>query len=98
MATLAGVETLAAGDSLKVFAGTFNVLDTATLIAGDQVYTLGAEGRLHCLEFQTGRKVWDRSLNSDYHVRKGLPLAEVERWLGPYLNYDPAKEPAVASA
>src|SRR5262249_18050928 len=34
----------------------------------------------------------------DYRVRKGLPLAEVERWLGPYLNYDPAKEPAVATA
>jgi 5-methyltetrahydrofolate--homocysteine methyltransferase len=23
----------------------------------------------------------------DYHIRKGLPLEEVERWLGPYLNY-----------
>ena len=23
----------------------------------------------------------------DYQVRKGLPLEEVERWLGPYLNY-----------
>ncbi|MBV8898493.1 MAG: B12-binding domain-containing protein, partial [Verrucomicrobia bacterium] len=25
----------------------------------------------------------------DYQARKGLPLAEVERWLGPYLNYRP---------
>jgi 5-methyltetrahydrofolate--homocysteine methyltransferase len=25
----------------------------------------------------------------DYQVRKGLPLEEVERWLGPYLNYQP---------
>jgi 5-methyltetrahydrofolate--homocysteine methyltransferase len=25
----------------------------------------------------------------DYQIRKGLPLAEVERWLGPYLNYRP---------
>jgi 5-methyltetrahydrofolate--homocysteine methyltransferase len=26
----------------------------------------------------------------DYAARKGMPLAEVERWLGPYLDYDPA--------
>jgi 5-methyltetrahydrofolate--homocysteine methyltransferase len=26
----------------------------------------------------------------DYHVRKGMSEAEVERWLGPNLNYDPA--------
>ncbi|MEY2408170.1 MAG: 5-methyltetrahydrofolate--homocysteine methyltransferase [Verrucomicrobiota bacterium] len=28
----------------------------------------------------------------EYHVRKGLPLAEVERWLGPWLNYNPAEQ------
>jgi 5-methyltetrahydrofolate--homocysteine methyltransferase len=27
---------------------------------------------------------------ADYHERKGMSLAEVERWLGPNLNYDPA--------
>jgi 5-methyltetrahydrofolate--homocysteine methyltransferase len=27
----------------------------------------------------------------DYHVRKGMTLQEAERWLGPYLNYDPAQ-------
>jgi 5-methyltetrahydrofolate--homocysteine methyltransferase len=26
----------------------------------------------------------------DYHARKGMSVAEVERWLGPNLNYDPA--------
>src|SRR6516225_7288505 len=26
----------------------------------------------------------------DYHLRKGMELQVVERWLGPYLNYDPA--------
>ena len=26
----------------------------------------------------------------DYQVRKGLSLEEVERWLGPYLNYLPS--------
>jgi 5-methyltetrahydrofolate--homocysteine methyltransferase len=25
----------------------------------------------------------------DYHKRKAMPLPEVERWLGPYLNYEP---------
>jgi 5-methyltetrahydrofolate--homocysteine methyltransferase len=28
---------------------------------------------------------------ADYSVRKGMSLAEAERWLGPYLNYDPAE-------
>jgi 5-methyltetrahydrofolate--homocysteine methyltransferase len=32
----------------------------------------------------------DRDQAADYAVRKGMTLAEVERWLGPYLNYDPA--------
>jgi 5-methyltetrahydrofolate--homocysteine methyltransferase len=26
----------------------------------------------------------------DYAGRKGMTVAEVERWLGPNLNYDPA--------
>jgi 5-methyltetrahydrofolate--homocysteine methyltransferase len=29
----------------------------------------------------------DRDQVNDYHVRKDLPVSEVERWLGPYLNY-----------
>jgi len=32
----------------------------------------------------------DRDQVADYHTRKGMTLAEVERWLGPNLNYDPA--------
>jgi 5-methyltetrahydrofolate--homocysteine methyltransferase len=28
---------------------------------------------------------------ADYHLRKGMSIAEVERWLGPNLNYDPAQ-------
>jgi 5-methyltetrahydrofolate--homocysteine methyltransferase len=27
----------------------------------------------------------------DYHVRKGMTLEEVEKWLGPYLNYNPGE-------
>ncbi len=31
----------------------------------------------------------DRDQVADYHERKGMSIAEVERWLGPNLNYDP---------
>jgi 5-methyltetrahydrofolate--homocysteine methyltransferase len=34
----------------------------------------------------------------DYHVRKGLTLEEVERWLGPWLNYNPAEQNFPANA
>jgi 5-methyltetrahydrofolate--homocysteine methyltransferase len=30
----------------------------------------------------------DRDQVADYHQRKGMTIAEVERWLGPNLNYD----------
>jgi len=33
----------------------------------------------------------DRDQVIDYHVRKGMKLAEVERWLGPWLNYNPGE-------
>ncbi len=36
----------------------------------------------------------DRDQLLDYQLRKGITLAEAERWLGPYLNY----EPTVAAA
>jgi 5-methyltetrahydrofolate--homocysteine methyltransferase len=32
----------------------------------------------------------DRDQVRDYHERKGMSVAQVERWLGPNLNYDPA--------
>jgi 5-methyltetrahydrofolate--homocysteine methyltransferase len=32
----------------------------------------------------------DRDQVADYSERKGMSVAEVERWLGPNLNYDPA--------
>ena len=31
----------------------------------------------------------DRDQVDDYHKRKGMTVEEVERWLGPNLNYDP---------
>ena len=29
---------------------------------------------------------------ADYAARKGMPVAEAERWLAPVLNYDPARQ------
>ena len=37
--------------------------------------------------FAVGKLGRDQIL--DYHTRRGLSLPEVERWLGPYLNYEP---------
>jgi 5-methyltetrahydrofolate--homocysteine methyltransferase len=34
----------------------------------------------------------DRDQVADYHERKAMSIAEVERWLGPNLNYDPADQ------
>ena len=46
--------------------------------------------------FAVGKLGRDQLL--DYHLRKGMTLQEVERWLGPYLNYDPAKVEAPAAS
>jgi 5-methyltetrahydrofolate--homocysteine methyltransferase len=45
--------------------------------------------------FAVGKLGRDQLL--DYHLRKGMTLQEVERWLGPWLNYDPAKAIATGS-
>jgi len=39
------------------------------LIAGAQVWTVGASGILTCLELPTGKKVWQRNLAEDYQLR-----------------------------
>src|SRR4051812_10669384 len=38
------------------------------LIAGKRVWTLAADGRLHCLDLEEGTKVWMRDLHADYRV------------------------------
>jgi 5-methyltetrahydrofolate--homocysteine methyltransferase len=40
----------------------------------------------------------DRDQVLDYHLRKGMTVQEIERWLGPNLNYDPAAASNTAGA
>jgi len=48
----------------------------------DRVYTLGAQGVLHCLALDSGKIVWKRNVNADYKVPQdffgtaGTPLIE----------------------
>jgi outer membrane protein assembly factor BamB len=42
------------------------------LIAGDRVFTLGADGDLRAWDLATGKGLWDRNVNKDYGVAKGF--------------------------
>jgi len=44
----------------------------APTIVGDRVFTLGAEGKLHCLKLADGSKVWGRDINADYKVEQNF--------------------------
>ena len=46
--------------------------------------------------FAVGKLGRDQIL--DYHLRKGMSVQEVERWLGPYLNYEPDNSKTVSPA
>jgi len=38
------------------------------VIDGNRVYTMGAEGKLHCLDVRSGTIIWKRDLRADYKV------------------------------
>jgi outer membrane protein assembly factor BamB len=40
------------------------------VIDGTRVYTVGAQGQLHCLDLATGRLLWARNLRTTYAVRQ----------------------------
>lgn len=45
----------------------------ATPAIGDKhVYAIGAEARAYCVELTTGKKVWERALQEDYTVPRGM--------------------------
>jgi outer membrane protein assembly factor BamB len=41
-------------------------------VDGDRVYAYGAEGKLTCLSFDTGRALWQRPVNSEHRVPQGF--------------------------
>jgi hypothetical protein len=41
-------------------------------VAGDYVFTYGAEGVLTCLDFDSGARVWQRRVNDEYRVPQGF--------------------------
>jgi outer membrane protein assembly factor BamB len=43
----------------------------AAVISGRQVFAFGPEGDLHCLEAETGQRVWKRRLGTDYRAPDG---------------------------
>ena len=55
------------------------------VVVGGQVYTFGAQGLLHCLQFVSGRKLWSLDTHREFAVRKGFfgasgtPLVEGPR-------------------
>lgn len=57
------------------------------VVAGGRVYTFGAEGQLHALDFVTGKKIWSEDTMRRFRVRKGFfgaagsPLVEDGRVL-----------------
>ena len=38
------------------------------IVDGDRVYTMGAQGQLHCLDLRSGKLVWARNTASEYKV------------------------------
>ena len=44
----------------------------APAVAAGRVYTFGAEGSLHCLDFHTGKKIWSVDTHAKFQVRKGF--------------------------
>lgn len=54
-------------------------------VDGDRVYTLGAEGHLHCLNANDGKLIWSRSFKDDYSAKTpiwgfcGHPLVDGDK-------------------
>jgi outer membrane protein assembly factor BamB len=43
----------------------------APFVDSGRVYTFGAEGALHCVSLDTGKRVWSENTHEKFHVRKG---------------------------
>ena len=55
---------------------------SSPVIDGGRVYTVGAQGQLHCLDLEAGRVIWKHDLDKEYRVpqdffgRSSTPLIE----------------------
>jgi len=45
---------------------------SSATIHGEHVYAFGAEGVLTCVEFETGKRVWQRQVSKDFDVPQGF--------------------------
>ena len=43
---------------------------SSPVIDATRAYTVGAQGKLHCLDLGTGRLIWKRDLEAEYRVRQ----------------------------
>jgi outer membrane protein assembly factor BamB len=41
---------------------------SSPVVDGERVYTVGAQGQLHCLELRSGKLVWGRNIAAEYKV------------------------------
>ncbi len=41
---------------------------SSPVVDGDRVFTMGAEGKLHCLALGSGERIWARDLHAEYEV------------------------------
>jgi outer membrane protein assembly factor BamB len=41
---------------------------SSPIVDGDRVYTVGAQGQMHCLDLRSGELVWRRNIAADYKV------------------------------
>ncbi len=57
---------------------------SSPIIDGNRVFTVGAEGKLHCLDLETGEAVWEKDFRTEYGVTQDFfgtastPLVEGE--------------------
>jgi len=73
---------------------------SSPVIDRDRVYTMGAEGKLHCLELASGKVLWKRDLREEYKVPQDFfgtastPLLEGQRLI---INVGAPKGPCVVA-
>jgi outer membrane protein assembly factor BamB len=41
---------------------------SSPVVDGERVYTVGAQGQLHCLDLRSGKRVWGRNIAAEYNV------------------------------